>query len=144
MVPVKATTEQQENYERAIVQKHMKQEMESNQYMFEMQLDSASNYMQTKISNFEGELAQSRQQIADLKSKKTALEKKLANEKKKVDKLIAQLQQKKRLNEPAALITCVSEEEEVDPDNQAQELPDTYSSFIPTSSLGRTSWTVCI
>ena len=142
MFPVKAT-EQQEKCERAIMQQHMKQEIESNQYASDMLIDSASNYMQTKRSQFEGELAQSRQQIADLKREKESLAQKLANEKEKVKYI------EKKLNAPqtedlSKSHSIIMEEEEVDQDERAQELQASNSSHSPTSRLSKKAGTQCI
>lgn len=125
-VPIKATTEQQEKRERVIMQQQM-QEMESNKIMFEMQLDSASNYIETKISNFKGELDQCQQQIRDLKQENRKLAKKLEDEKRKFKlakkKLMSQTKvfrsesvpvTSKEMANDDSIISCVSEEEEAD------------------------------
>ena len=69
---LKAAMDQQEMCERAIIQeqnRQLKRELESarrDESFFEMQLDSASNYMQSKITTFEGNLEQSREKISEL------------------------------------------------------------------------------
>ena len=123
MVPVKAAIDQQEKCECAIMQQNLKQELESKEVMFEMQLDSASNYMQTKISNFEEDLAQSREKIAELEKKNRLMKRKLAKEQEKMryleKKLVSATTEHtlygRSLSEAdTRVITCVSEEEEVE------------------------------
>lgn len=69
---LKAAMDQQEMCERVIIQeqnRQLKRELESarrDESFFEMQLDSASNYMQSKITTFEGNLEQSREKISEL------------------------------------------------------------------------------
>ena len=101
MVPAKASSDQQEMYERVIIQqnkKELEQELESaraQEYMFEMQLDSASNYMETKISRFEDNLAQYRDKIAVLEKEKQALQQKLTHQAEKMKSLTEKLKNTK-------------------------------------------------
>jgi hypothetical protein len=63
--------------------------------MFEMQLDSASNYMENKISRFEDNLAQYRDKIAVLEKEKRALQQKLTDQAEKMKSLEEKLKNMK-------------------------------------------------
>ena len=93
MIPMKATTDQQEMFERVIIQQNkveLEQELESaraQEFMFEMQLDSASNYMESKISRFEDTVAQYRDKVATLEKENQALQQRLADQAEKMKSL---------------------------------------------------------
>ena len=97
VVPLKAATDQQEVYERAVIQQNnqeLERELKSardQECMFEMQLDSASNYMESKISRFEDNLAQYRDRIGVLEEKNRALKQKLQEQSEKMKSLEAKL-----------------------------------------------------
>lgn len=90
---MKATTDQQEMFERVIIQQNkveLEQELESaraQEFMFEMQLDSASNYMESKISRFEDTVAQYRDKVATLEKENQALQQRLADQAEKMKSL---------------------------------------------------------
>ena len=83
---LKAAMDQQEMCERAIIQeqnRQLKRELESarrDESFFEMQLDSASNYMQSKITRFEGNLEQSKEKISELEQENQEMRQKLGKQ----------------------------------------------------------------
>ena len=105
---LKAALDQQEVCERAITRQqnqwlrqrlesaHMdeyvlKQELEStkqelnNEKSFnELQLDSASNYLQCKVTTFEGDLAQSRERISELEKENRDMHERLESQRKTI------------------------------------------------------------
>ena len=105
VIPMKATTDQQEMFERVIIQQNkeeLEQELESaraQEFMFEMQLDSASNYMESKISRFESTIAQYRDKVATLEKENQVLQQKLTDQAEKMKSLEEKL---KSVNERVA------------------------------------------
>ena len=61
----------------------LQQKLETQQMENEMMLDSALNYMESKITKYEGDLAQSKERNSELERKNQEIRERLAKEKRK-------------------------------------------------------------
>ena len=98
MIPLKNAIDQQEMCERAIIQqnkKELEQKLESareQELMFEMQLDSASNYMESKQLDFESTVTQYKEKISVLEEEKHEMQQELARQAERIKALEAMLE----------------------------------------------------